>query len=72
MYALGEGEVCTDFFYFTFLLTISILFPGVRTTTLPNKARYLSLSLFISGGRYRLLFLVSIVTTEKFPFREML
>ena len=42
-YALGKGEVCTDCFpcYFTFLLTVSILFPGVCTSTLPNKARYL-------------------------------
>ena len=72
-YALEKGEVCTERLpcYFTFLLTVRILFPGICMSTLPNKARYLWWSLFISGEDCRLLFLVIITAMEKFPFKEM-
>lgn len=72
-HTLEEGEVCIDYFpcYFIFLLTIGISLPGVRTSTFPNKDRYLLLNSFISEEACRLLFLVIIITMEKFPLREM-
>lgn len=70
---LEKGEVCIDCLscYFIFLLTIAVSFLGVSTPTLPNKARYLLLNLFISEEACRLLFLVIIITMEKFPLKEM-
>lgn len=52
--------------FFPHLLLINSLFPGTCTSTLPNKARYPLLRLFVSEEACRPLFLVVAVAMKNF------